>query len=343
MIEILLVVLTAVLTALVVVFGVLLLRRSKNDGLEMMEQRLNENLRGSVSLFRDTVSGNQQSIGRMQNARFREMDIKIKDMYDTMETRLEGLAKNMGEIHTLAAGIDDLKRVLSNVKTRGILGELQLGSILEEILSPEQYEKNVSVVPGSRNAVEFAVRLPGAGDGPVYLPIDSKFPLDAYAALCDARDEGSGEKAEEAAKELDRRLRLFAKDVGSKYIAPPHTTDFAIMFLPVESLYIEAVNSGLAERVQREYKVTVAGPSTLAAMLNALRMGFRTLAVERRSVEVWETLAEVKAEFEKLADTLDAAAQHLRRAETEIDKAAGVRTRAILRKLRDAERTDGTR
>lgn len=175
MIEILLAVLLIILIALVSVFGVLLLKRNSGGELERMEKRLNENLQGSVSLFRDTVAGNQQNIGRMQTAKFREMDIMIKDLYDTMESRLDGLSRSMGEMHTLAMGIDDLKKVLSNVKTRGILGEIQLEAILEEILAPEQYEKNVAVVPSSRNTVEFALKLPGAGDGCVYLPIDSKF------------------------------------------------------------------------------------------------------------------------------------------------------------------------
>ncbi len=340
MIEILLAVLLIILIALVSVFGVLLLKRNSVGELERMEKRLNENLQGSVSLFRDTVAGNQQNIGRMQTAKFREMDIMIKDLYDTMESRLDGLSRSMGEMHTLAMGIDDLKKVLSNVKTRGILGEIQLEAILEEILAPEQYEKNVAVVPSSRNTVEFALKLPGAGDGCVYLPIDSKFPLDAYTALCDARDGGDTGKISAASKELMRRIKTFAKDVSTKYIAPPYTTDFAIIFLPTEGLYLEAVENGLVEMLQRDYKINIAGPSTLAAMLNALRMGFRTLAVEKRSVQVWEVLTEVRGEFEKFAATLESAQQHLRKAEAELDNAAGTRTRAILRKLRDTERTD---
>lgn len=340
MIEILLAVLLIILIVLVSVFGVLLLRRSRGDELELMEKRLNENLQGSVSLFRDTLSGNQQNIGRMQTAKFHEMDIMIKDLYDTMESRLDNLSRSMGEMHSLALGIDDLKKVLSNVKTRGILGEIQLETILEEILAPEQYEKNVAVVPGSRNVVEFAVKLPGTGNGCVYLPIDSKFPLDTYAALCTARDDGDAEKISVASKELIRRLRSFAKDVSSKYIAPPHTTDFAIMFLPTESLYLEVVKHGLVETLQHDYKINIAGPSTLAAMLNALQMGFRTLAVERRSVQVWEVLTEVRAEFEKFESSIETVQQYMRKAEAELDRAAGTRTRAILRKLRDTERTD---
>lgn len=335
--EIILIILLAVLIALVTVFGILILRRGGRGAAERIEKRIDDSFRASAELFRDTVSGNQQSIGRMQTAKFREMDIVLKDMYDTMDTRLDSLAKNMGEIHSLAGGIDDLKRVLTNVKTRGIVGEIRLGAILDELLAPEQYGENVSVVKGSRNVVEFAVKLPGKGGGAVYLPIDSKFPLDAYYSLCAARDTGSGGEAAEAEKILKARLKRFAKDVSEKYISPPDTTDFAIMFLPVEGLYLESIESGAAEEIMREYKVTAAGPTTLAAMLNALQMGFRTLAVEKRSAQVWETLADVRTEFEKFEKTLENVSRGLHRAESELDSAVGVRTRAIIRKLKDIE------
>lgn len=345
MTELFLIILICVLIALVTVFGILLLRKSEKkepaqQELSMMEQRIKDSIQGSVRLFHDTISQNQQSIGQMQTAKFREMDIIIKDMYDTMEHRLESITRSMGEMHTLALGVNDLKKVLSNVKTRGILGELQLGAILKEILAPAQYEENIATIPGSRNVVEFAIKMPGSNGNPVYLPVDSKFPLDAYSALCTAKESGDTAEITAASKELTLRLKAFAKDIHTKYVAPPHTTDFAVMFLPIEGLYLEAVNSGLVEKLQKDYKVNIAGPSTFAAMLNALQMGFRTLAVEQRSVQVWELLNDVRTEFEKFADVLDSAQQHIRRADTELDKLAGVRTRAILKKLNSIEHAE---
>ena len=326
-------VLICVLITLMAMLCFIILR--KNHDIEAMEKRINDNLQGSIKMFHETISGNQNNIGKMQTAKFREMDIVMKDMYDTMENKLEHLNKSMNQMHSLAMGIDDLKRVLSNVKTRGIFGEIQLEAILDEILSHEQYEKNIATVPNSRNVVEFAIRLPGSGDECVYLPIDSKFPLDAYASLCDAKD--SDENVDTAQKELITRLKSFAKDIHTKYIAPPYTTDFAIMFLPVEGLYLEAVNCGMVEILQREYKVNLAGPSTFAAMLNALQMGFRTLAIEKHSVQIQDTLNEVRNEFEKFSDTLNSVQQQLHRADSELDKLIGVRTRAILRKINSLE------
>ena len=333
--EIIFIVLICILIALISFLCFIMINRSKET--EAMEKRINDNLQGSIKMFHETISGNQTNIGKMQTAKFREMDIVMKDMYDTMENKLEHLNKSMNQMHSLAMGIDDLKRVLSNVKTRGIFGEIQLEAILDEILSHEQYEKNIATVPNSKNVVEFAIRLPGSGNENVYLPIDSKFPLDAYSTLCDAKDSGDAESITTAQKELITRLKGFAKDIHTKYIAPPYTTDFAIMFLPVEGLYLEAVNCGMVEILQREYKVNLAGPSTFAAMLNALQMGFRTLAIEKHSVQVQDTLNEVRNEFEKFSDTLNSVQQHLHRADSELDKLIGVRTRAILRKLNSLE------
>lgn len=330
-----LIVLITILIILVLFLCIVTVANNKSRNIELMEKRINDNLQGAVGLFRDTIASNQESIGKMQASRLHEMDIIIKDMYDTMENKLEYLNKNMNEMHHLAIGINDLKNVLSNVKTRGILGEIQLGAILDEILSPEQYEKNISTVPNSRNAVEFAIKLPGNGENYVYLPVDSKFPLDPYSDLCNAREAGDREGISEAKKKLASRIKLFAKDIHTKYISPPYTTDFAIMFLPVEGLYLEAVNSGLVEVLQREYKINIAGPSTFAAMLNALQMGFRTLAIEKHSAKINDTLNDVKNEFEKFSDSLNAVQQHLHRADTELDKLIGVRTRAIIRRLRD--------
>ena len=262
---------------------------------------------------------------------------KMNRSFSLVNERLEQVYKGLGEMQSLAVGVGDLKKVLSNVKTRGILGEIQLSAILSEILSPEQYEENVATKKGSKNVVEFAVKLPSDDDKFIYLPIDSKFPGDTYAALRDAIDEGDKIKIDLAAKALITRIKSEAKDIHDKYIDPPYTTEFAIMFLPFEGLYSEAVNRGLVEILQRDYKVNIAGPSTMAALLNSLQMGFKTLAVQKRSAEVWESLGAVKQEFDKFGDVLEATQQRLDQANKELDKLVGVRTRQIQRKLKDVQ------
>lgn len=262
---------------------------------------------------------------------------KMNRSFSLVNERLEQVYKGLGEMQSLAVGVGDLKKVLSNVKTRGILGEIQLSAILSEILSPEQYEENVATKKGSKNVVEFAVKLPSDDDKFIYLPIDSKFPGDTYAALRDAIDEGDKIKIDLAAKALITRIKSEAKDIHDKYIDPPYTTEFAIMFLPFEGLYSETVNRGLVEILQRDYKVNIAGPSTMAALLNSLQMGFKTLAVQKRSAEVWEILGAVKQEFDKFGDVLEATQQRLDQANKELDKLVGVRTRQIQRKLKDVQ------
>ena len=265
------------------------------------------------------------------------LEDKMTQSFALVNERLEQVYKGLGEMRTLAVGVGDLKKVLSNVKTRGILGEIQLGSILKEILAPEQYEENVVTKQRSTERVEFAVKLPAEDDGFIYLPIDSKFPGDTYAALQDAYESGSKEAVDAAAKILLTTLKKEAKDIRDKYIDPPATTEFAVMFLPTEGLYAEAVNRGMVEVLQREYKVNIAGPSTMAALLNSLQMGFRTLAVQKRSAEVWKILGAVKTEFEKFNDVLMATQQRLDQANSELDKLVGVRTRQICRKLSSVE------
>ena len=240
-------------------------------------------------------------------------------------------------MQTLAVGVGDLKKVLSNVKTRGILGEIQLGAILSEILTKEQYEENIATKKGSKNVVEFAIKLPSDGAGTVYLPVDSKFPGDTYSALRDAVESCDKQRIESAQKALVQRIKGEAKDIHDKYIDPPNTTEFAIMFLPFEGLYSEVVNMGLVEVLQREYKVNIAGPSTMAALLNSLQMGFKTLAVQKRSAEVWKILGGVKTEFDKFNDVLVMTQQRLDQANKELDKLVGVRTRQIQRQLKDVE------
>ncbi|MBQ9414325.1 MAG: DNA recombination protein RmuC [Clostridia bacterium] len=270
------------------------------------------------------------------------LEDKMTQSFRLVNERLEQVYRGLGEMQTLATGVGDLKKVLANVKTRGILGELQLGAILEEILAPEQYETNVETVPGSKNFVEFAITLPGDDGGSVYLPIDSKFPGDAYAALQDAYESGSAEAVQAAAKILTVRLREFAKDIHDKYVEPPYTTEFAVLFLPFEGLYAEAVNRGLVEVLQREYRVNLAGPSTMAALLNSLQMGFRTLAIQKQSGQVWKILGAVRSEFEKFEAILVATQTKLDQANKDLDKLVGVRTRAIRRRLRDVEKIGDT-
>ena len=261
------------------------------------------------------------------------LEEKMNRSFAIVGERLEQVYKGLGEMQNLASGVGDLKKVLSNVKTRGILGEIQLEAILKEILAPQQYEKNVVTKKGSKNYVEFAVRLPAQDDGVIYLPVDSKFPGDVYAALVSAYEQGSKEAVQEAAKVLLATLKAEARDIRDKYIDPPNTTEFAIMFLPFEGLYAEAVNRGLVEVLQREYKVNIAGPSTMAALLNSIQMGFKTLAVQKRSAEAFRILEEVKTEFDKFAQGLLLTQQRLDQANSELDRLVGVRTRQIQKRL----------
>lgn len=294
-----------------------------------------------LDLIRQTMENRLTYLQQDNNKQLEEMRKTVDEKLQTtmsksfslVNQRLEQVYKGLGEMQTLAVGVGDLKKVLSNVKTRGILGEIQLDAILSEILAPEQYDTNVATKKGSNNVVEFAIKLPAEDDGHIYLPIDSKFPGDAYAQLRDAVENGDKEQINTASKALINRIKSEAKDIRDKYIDPPNTTDFAIMFLPFEGLYSEVVNRGLVEVLQREYKVNIAGPSTMAALLNSLQMGFKTLAVQKRSTEVWKVLGEVKTEFDKFNDVLELTQQRLNQANSELDKLVGVRTRQIQRKL----------
>ncbi len=262
------------------------------------------------------------------------LDDKISQSFRVVSERLEQVYKGLGEMQNLAVGVGDLKKVLSNVKNRGIMGEIRLGSILEDLLSPEQYETNVVTKKGSGQPVEYAVKLPGNGGERVYLPIDAKFPYDAYNQLLDAYDSGDSSRVDSAATNLVRTLKSFAKDISAKYLDPPATTEFGIMFLPFEGLYAEAVRHGLVETLQREYKISIAGPTTMAALLNSLQMGFRTLAIQKRTGEVWNVLGAVKTEFDKFGDVLESTQRRLEQANSDLDKLVGVRTRQIKSKLR---------
>ena len=259
---------------------------------------------------------------------------RMNQSFQLVNERLEQVYKGLGEMQTLAQGVGDLKKVLTNVKTRGIVGEIQLGAILEDILAPEQYATNVATRPGSRNVVEYAVKLPVEDGGHVWLPIDSKFPGDTYGALRDAYETGSREQIDACVKQLIATLKAEAKDIRDKYLEPPYTTEFGILFLPFEGLYAEAVNRGMVEVLQRDYHVNLAGPSTMAALLNSLQMSFRTIAIQKRSGEVWQVLGAVKTEFDKFEACLTQTQNRLDQASRELDKLVGTRTRAIQRRLR---------
>lgn len=270
------------------------------------------------------------------------LETRLGQSFKLVSERLEAVQRGLGEMQSLASGVGDLKRVLSNVKTRGILGEMQLAALLDQMLTPEQYAANVATVPGSDERVEFAIRLPGGDrDDQVWLPIDAKFPREDYERLLDAQQEADVEAMERAAAALERRVRDEARTIRAKYIAPPTTTDFAILFLPTEGLYAEIIRRpGLFDSLQREQRVIVAGPTTLSAILNSLQMGFRTLAIQKRSSEVWQLLGAVKSEFGKFGDVLTMVRKKLDEASRHIDKTA-IRTRAIERKLRDVETLPG--
>lgn len=314
--------------------------RIKTFSLEN-EQKL-ENIRHSVEKRLEYLqTDNNRQLEKMRETvdekLQKTLEEKMNKSFSLVNERLEQVYKGLGEMQNLAVGVGDLKKVLSNVKTRGILGEIQLKSILSEILSPEQYEESIATKKGSKNVVEFAIKLPADNDSVVYLPIDSKFPGDTYANLRDAIEKGDKDEIDATAKVLVATIKNEAKDIHDKYIDPPNTTEFAIMFLPFEGLYSEVVNRGLVEVLQRDYKVNIAGPSTMAALLNSLQMGFKTLAVQKRSAEVWEVLGGVKQEFDKFNDVLVQTQQRLDQANKELDKLVGVRTRQIQRKLKNIQ------
>ncbi len=331
-------------------------RQESNQGVQQAVQNMsqvlltaqgnaNTAITESLENIRRSVTGQLDGIRQENNKQLEQMrqtvdeklqktlNDRISQSFQLVNERLEQVYTGLGEMKTLATGVGDLKKVLSNVKTRGVLGEVQLGAILEQILSPEQYEANVKTRPGSTHYVEYAVKLPGSDEGTVWLPIDAKFPVDAYAQLLDAYDTGDADQVKAAGSVLEQRIRSFAKDIRDKYVAPPHTTDFGIMFLPIEGLYAEVVRRGMIETLQKDYHINIAGPTTMAALLNSLQMGFKTLAIQKRSGEVWKLLGAVKTEFDKFGNVVQAAQQRLEQANSELDKLVGVRTRQIQRKL----------
>lgn len=317
------------------------LQTQQADAAMQTEQKLEQLRRSMTESLNHMQTASQlqlDGIRRTVDEKLQEtLDRKLSESFQQVSQRLEAVYKGLGEMQSLAAGVGDLKKVLSNVKTRGILGEIQLGAILEQILSPEQYAANVATKKGSQANVEYAVRLPGSDGKPVWLPVDAKFPLDAYQQLLDAYDAADPALVDSAKKMLFQRVKGFAKEVRTKYIDPPNTTDFAILFIPTEGLYAELIRGGMAETLQRDYQVTLAGPTTMSALLNSLQMGFRTLAIQKRSGEVWKVLGAVKTEFNTFASVLESTQKRLAQAGDDLDKLVGVRTRKIQSTLKQVE------
>jgi DNA recombination protein RmuC len=334
--------------------------RLQKDQLDTFAQqigRLTESNEERFNRLRETIDNQLHLLQEDNNRKLEQMratvdeklhatlEQRLGESFKIVSERLEQVHKGLGEMQTLASGVGDLKKVLSNVRTRGTWGEIQLGNLLEQLLTPEQFSRNVATRPGSNERVEFAIRLPGQGDGlrQVWLPIDAKFPQEHYQRLLQAQDDGNLPLVEEISKAIEVQIRNEAKSIREKYLDPPHTTDFGIMFLPIESLYAEVLRRpGLAELLQREYRVTIAGPTTLSALMNSLQMGFRTLAIEKRSSEVWALLARVKTEFGKFGDILERTQKKLGEASRTIEEAA-TRSRQIQHKLRDVQQLPATK
>ena len=345
-----------------------------NENMLRSTKENREDIKTTLKEFQDSFSSEIKKFTEAQGQKFDAMatkqdelvkstELKLEKMRETVDEklhktleerlgqsfklvseRLEAVQKGLGEMQTLANGVGDLKKVLNNVKTRGVLGEYQLGNILEQILAPEQYDANVKTKKGSNDLVEFAIKLPGKDDegAQVYLPIDAKFPQDDYVRLQDAFDAGDAVGIETATKSLMNAVKKFAKDIHEKYVDPPHTTDISILFLPVEGLYAEVVrHPQMVSDLQRDYQVIITGPSTLAAILNSFAMGFRTLAIQKRSSEVWKVLGAVKTEFSKFGGVLEKAQKKINEANKELDALVGTRTKMMLSKLKKVEELPG--
>lgn len=323
-----------------------------------------KNLENTLNAFNENMTKSLDTLTALQKEKFTELtksteenlekmritvdeklqntlEKRLGESFKMVNDRLEQVYKGLGEMQSLATGVGDLKKVLSNVKTRGVLGEMQLERILEQFLAPDQYDKNVITKKGSRETVEFAIKLPGRDElkETIYLPLDAKFPLDIYNKLIDAYDSGKQSGVDTASKDLEKFIKKSAKDIRDKYIDPPNTTEFGILFLPTEGLYAEVIKrQQLVEDLQRDFKINITGPTTLVALLNSLQMGFKTLAIEKHSSEVWKVLGAVKTEFTKFETVLNAAQTKLNQASSEIDKLVGTRTRQINRKLESVER-----
>jgi len=314
--------------------------RSLRDSNDLQLERMRATLEGKLTAIQKDNQEKLENIRVTVDEKLSStLNKRLGESFTLVNERLEAVYKGLGEMQTLAVGVGDLKKVLTSVKTRGMWGEVQLGALLEQVLAPGQYETNAQVKPGSGERVEYAVKLPGREEGSqtVYLPIDAKFPSEDYQRLLDAGEAGDKQAVEAAGRALEATIRAEAKRIHTKYIDPPHTTDFAIMFLPVEGLFAEVLKrGGMVEQLQSEYRVVVTGPTTLLALLNSLQMGFRTLAIERRSSEVWQLLGAVKTEFGRFADLLSKTQQRLHQATASIEDAAR-KTRTIQRRLQSVQ------
>ena len=325
-------------------------REELSNTLDKFEERFAKNIKEVkeviFSQLKDIREDNTKQLDKMRETvdekLQKTLEKRLGESFKQVSERLEMVHKGLGEMQTIASGVGDLKKVLSNVKTRGVLGEYQLENILEQILTPEQYAKNVATKEGSQGHVEFAVKLPGKDtDQEVWLPIDSKFPIESYNALNNEYETGDKDSIEKARKALIKAIESFAKEISDKYIDPPNTTDFAIMFLPVEGLYAEAIrDAGLFNTLRSKYKITITGPTTLSALLNSLQMGFRTLAVQERSSEVWKILEAVKTEFEKFGVQLEKVDKQLHTASKSLNELRVTRTKAMSRKMQDVATLD---
>lgn len=341
-----------------------LAKKAKEDREELRTtlKDFQEAFSKNVTAFNELQKQNFERLNQRQEELVKSTELKLEKMRETVDEKLHKtleerlgksfevvtqqllkVQKGLGEMQTLASGVGDLKKVLSNVKTSGVLGEIQLGNILEQILAPEQYQSNVKTKKGSDAMVEYAIKMPGKSQssGPVFLPVDAKFPQEDYARLQSAYEVGDPIAIESSLRSLLNAVKKFAKDIAQRYIDPPHTTDFGIMFLPFEGLYAEVTrHPELIAQLQREYKIIITGPTTLAAMLNSLQMGFKTLAIQKRSSEVWEILASVKKEFSNFGTVLEKAQRKIKEADNEIEKMVTTRTRMMLSKLRKVEQIE---
>jgi DNA recombination protein RmuC len=307
---------------------------SNENKLELIRQTTTSMLEKLQKDNADKLEKMRETVDEKLNKTLEE---RLTQKFQLISSQFETVQKGFGEMQGLVSGVDELKRALSNVKTRGIMGEIQLGRILEEILSPDMYLKEVPTRPGSTERVEYAIRLPGDGNHPLFLPIDSKFPLEDYYTVLSAYDTNDMKQVDAALKVLETKIERFADDIASKYIEVPYTTNFAVLFLPVEGLFAEAIRRGLVEKLQTKYNVVLAGPTTMAALLNSLQIGFKTLAIQKKSQEVWHVLANARSEFDKFADVLAKAQEKIQSAGSELDRLIGTRTRMIQSKLKNLE------
>ena len=324
-------------------------REELTKTLNQFEEKFGKNIKDVIETInhqlKDIREDNTKQLDKMRNTvdekLQKTLEKRIGESFKLVSERLEEVHKGLGEMQTIATGVGDLKKVLANVKTKGVFGEYQLGNILEQILTPDQYSKNVATNPDYNGSIEFAVKMPGNDENTLWLPIDSKFPTESYEVLLDTYESADKDAIEGARKHLIRSIDTFSKDISSKYISPPNTTDFAIMFLPIEGLFAEVLREpGIMETLRQKYKIALTGPTTLSALLNSLQMGFRTLLVQERSSEVWNILAGVKSEFATFGNHLSKVQTQLKTASSSLDTLQSTRTRAMERKLRDVELID---